>query len=133
MEHTEGIHAVVLEKDRVIVDSIERHLAKRSYIVTTLSEKKEALSLLGKKHYQLAIVGDTEANGSVFKAMRDIVRTSPMTSIILITDLSQKEVDEKAEGYGILGRVTREIPSEDLTTLLNNFEKILKSFSQSKL
>ncbi len=53
--------------------------------------------------------------------------TSPMTSIILISDLPTKEVDERAEGYGILGHVNRSIPSKNLTLLIEHFEKISQS------
>jgi len=53
---------------------------------------------------------------------------SPMTSIIMVTDLSHSEVDEKAEGYGILGNIARDVPAEELLSLLGAFEKIQQSF-----
>jgi hypothetical protein len=56
--------------------------------------------------------------------------TSPMSSIIMVTDLSHSEVDEKAEGYGILGNIARNVPTEDLLSLLHTFEKIQQSFKQ---
>jgi hypothetical protein len=94
------------------------------------SGKKEALNFLKEKSPQLAVVGDTEKNVPPFEIMKDIVMTSPMTSIILITDLPKKEVDEKAEGYGILGHINGKVPSDDLASLLENFENILKSYDR---
>jgi len=72
-------------------------------------------------------VGNAKGTSSTFEIMRKIVMTSPMTSIILISDLPTKEVDEKAEGYGILGHVNRSIPSKYLTLLIEHFEKISQS------
>jgi hypothetical protein len=47
-----------------------------------------------------------------------------MTSIIMVTDLSDSEVEEKAEGYGILGNINRNVPAENLFSLLEPYEKI---------
>ena len=59
---------------------------------------------------------------------KTFVMASPMTSIIMVTDLSHSEVDEKAEGYGILGNIARDVPAEELLSLLGAFEKIQQSF-----
>jgi hypothetical protein len=53
---------------------------------------------------------------------------SPMTSVILITDLPKQEVDDTAEGYGILGHTDRSVRSEEMIPLLESFEKILGAF-----
>ena len=62
--------------------------------------------------------------------MKAFVMATPMTSIIMVTDLSDSEVDEKAEGYGILGNITRDVPAESLLSLLHTYEKIQQSFKQ---
>ena len=132
MENQRKISVLVVEKDNTVVESIVKILKARPYIVTKLSKKNEALSLLKERVQTLAIIGDTEGNGSSFEVMREIVMISPMTSMILITDLSQKEVDEMAEGYGILGHVNREIPPEELISLLERFEDIYNSLTSLK-
>lgn len=127
MENQDDIKALVVEKDQTVVESIELVLKEKSYIVTSSSNEDEALDLLRKTPYPLAIVGDAKGTSSTFEIMRKIVMTSPMTSIILISDLPTKEVDERAEGYGILGHVNRSILSKDLTLLIEHFEKISQS------
>ena len=129
MAHKEKPHALILEKDRKITDSIEQILKRKSYAVTTSFEKEEALQHLKERTYPLAVVGDAEGSGSPFEAMRDIVMASPMTSMVLITDLPEDEVNEKAEGYGILGHVSREVLSKDLLKLVKSFEAIFTSFA----
>jgi len=124
MKNQEDIKALVVEEDQAVVDSIERVLKDKSYSVTRLSDEEEALDLLRKTPYPLVMVGDAKGAGSTFDVMRKVVMTSPMTSIILISDLPSKEVDDKAEGYGILGYVNRSIPLNDLVDLIEQFENI---------
>ena len=133
MEKKEKTHVLILEGDQQIVESIKKTLKRRSYAVTSTSEKEEALNLLGERLYPLAVVGDAHGTSSPFEAMRDIVMASPMTSMILISDLPDEEVNEKAEGYGILGHVNREVLSKDLLKLVRSFESIFSSFAPSKV
>ena len=84
MENQGDIKALVVEKDQTVVESIELVLKEKSYIVTSSSNEDEALGLLRKTPYPLAIVGDVKGTSSTFEIMRKIVMTSPMTSIILI-------------------------------------------------
>ena len=128
MKDEKRILALILEKDETVVASIDNTLQGRSYSVTVLSKKEEALNLLKEKVFQLAIVGNTEDSASVFQIMREIVTVSPMTSMILVTDLSEEEVEEKAEGYGILGHIGGAVPIDNLAQLLDRLEEILGSF-----
>ncbi len=132
MKNQGDIKALLVEKDQTVVASIELVLKEKSYIVTSSSNEDEALGFLRKTSYPLAIVGDAKGTSSTFEIMRKIVMTSPMTSIILISDLPTKEVDERAEGYGILGHVNSSIPSKDLTLLIEHFEKISQSIHLPK-
>ncbi len=128
MKDEKRILALILEKDETVVASIDNTLQGRPYSVTVLSKKEDARNLLKERTFQLAIVGNTEDSASVFGIMREIVAASPITSMILVTDLSEEEVDEKAEGYGILGHIGRAVPSGDLVQLLDSLEEILGSF-----
>jgi DNA-binding NtrC family response regulator len=132
MDSQQNVNALVLVGDPDISRSLEELLKGRSYDVVIFSEIKEALTFLKEKQTPLAVVGEADKNASPFESMKDIVMTSPMTSIILITDLPKKEVDEKAEGYGILGHINGNIPYDDLASLLENFEKVFKSLARPK-
>ncbi|MCD6298956.1 MAG: hypothetical protein J7M30_17570 [Deltaproteobacteria bacterium] len=132
MPQKEKKSVIILERDQGLVDSIAKILKRRSYSVTTSSNKEEALSHLGESLYPLAVVGDADGSVSPFEAMRDIVMASPMTSMVLITDLPEEEVNEKAEGYGILGHVSREAHSKDLLKLIKSFEAIFTPFAPGR-
>ena len=124
MEKKEKTKALILETEPEIAESIEKILRRRSYAVTIATGKETALNRLMETFYPLAVVGNPGDDISTFEAMRKVVTTSPMTSLILISDLDEAEVHEKSEGYGILGHVTREIPSKDLLALVKTFENI---------
>ncbi|MFO7599592.1 MAG: hypothetical protein R6X27_07255 [Candidatus Desulfacyla sp.] len=128
MNTQKEIHALVVEKDEGVAEAIERMLEDRHYRVTLLSGKDDAIRLLKEGPISLAVAGEAEGSDSPFHIMKDIVMTSPMTSLILITDLPKEEVDDKAEGYGILGHAGRSPRSEDIIPLLESFEKILNAF-----
>ena len=121
-----------MEKDRELARSIAKILRRRLYDVETTSEREVTLNLFKERPYQLALVGDSEDGHSAFASMKEIVMASPMTSIILITDLPKEEVHKKAEGYGILGHVNRNMKSKDLRSLLNCFEQIFGCLGQTK-
>ena len=127
MKDEKRILALILEKDETVVATIDNALQSRPYSLKTLSKKEDALNLLKERAFQLAIIGNTEDSASVFQIMREIVKASPMTSMILVTDLSEEEVDEKAEGYGILGHISRAVPLDNLAQLLDRLEEILGS------
>jgi DNA-binding NtrC family response regulator len=128
MDTQREIHALVVEKDEKVAGAIQKVLEDRHYRVTLLFSKGDAIRLLKESPVSLAVAGEAEDSDSPFHIMKEVVMASPMTSMILITDLPEQEVDDKAEGYGILGHAGRSVRSEDMIPLLEAFEKILGSF-----
>ena len=129
MENNNNLKAIVIEKNQGIIDLLLPILKNRSCRIKLSPGKADAVRNLKEEYYGLAFIGNTDDNVSPFDAMKDIVMVSPMTSIILITDLPTKDVHEKAEGYGILGHVSSKVSSEKLIPLLDQFERINKSLS----
>jgi two-component SAPR family response regulator len=121
------VSALILEKDQHLVRAVAEILKKSSFSSTAFSEKEEALRHLKQVRVALVVVGDIHGFDSVFDAMREIVMASPMSSIILLTDLPGEKVHDRAEGYGILGHVTRSSPSEGLGRLLETFKEISRN------
>jgi len=122
------IHALIVEKDRTVAGAIQKILEERDYDVTPLSREADARRLVKERPFSLAVAGEAEDSDSPFHIMKEIVMASPMTSLILITDLPKQAVDERAEGYGILGHAGRAVRSEEMVPLLDSFERILRSF-----
>ncbi|MFC1883408.1 response regulator [Thermodesulfobacteriota bacterium] len=115
---------LIIENDPETADSIAKALLERGYESVFAKTKSEVMDMIKEKVPGLVIVGNTDDEGSVFDVLKDIVMASPMTSVILVTDISPEEIHEKAEGYGILGHVGRKIDHGELTHLLENFEMI---------
>lgn len=132
MTDQKEFEALVVEKESQVAQFVADALKKRSYAVTNLAQKEEAKSTLKEKHYDLAVVGEAEDAASVFGTLKEVVMTSPFTSVILVTDAPEEEVHEKAEGYGILGSVKRSASESDLMQLVDRFEDIAKSMPPPK-
>lgn len=127
------ISVLILEKDPSVVAAVKKEFPKESYEPTPAPDSEEAIALLRSGAYSLAVVGDTEALESPFAALHQVVMAAPMTSVILLSDLPEREVHEKAEGYGILGSVARNIPPREFGQLLSRFEQISNSLRDHEL
>ncbi len=122
---TEGskYRTVIVEGDQERATRLVKLLERGSYAPSILPTREEMLKELAAKTIPLIVLGETEDGFSPYELMHDVVRRSPMTSMILITDETEEDVEEKAEGYGILGHVGSD-PGDEFFTLLDNFEKI---------
>ena len=128
MNTQKEIHALVVEKDDKTAEAVRKMLADRHYVVTLLSRKEDAVQLMKERHVSLAVAGEAEDSDSPFHIMKEVVMASPMTSTILLTDLPAEVVEDRAEGYGIVGHAGRAVKLEEMIPLFESFEKILGSF-----
>jgi len=124
------IKVLLLENDPAVQEKIQQALEDRAYETICFFNNHEALEALKNSFFDLVITGHNEENKDPIDVMKAFVMATPMTSFIMVTDLSDSEVDEKAEGYGILGNITRDVPAESLLSLLHTYEKIQQSFKQ---
>jgi DNA-binding NtrC family response regulator len=130
MEQKTPAKVLLLENEPEITEKIQQALGKEPYETTCFSSCVEALEASEKNPFNLVISGHNAEHKDPVEVMKDFVMASPMSSIIMVTDLSDSEVEEKAEGYGILGNISRNVPVEKLFTLLNTYEKIQQSLNR---
>ena len=123
-------NVLLLENNPAVLEKIQMALEDRPYEKICFSSKNDALKASKTSFFDLIITGHNNENIDPIEVIKTFVMTSPMSSIIMVTDLSHSEVDEKAEGYGILGNIARNVPTEELLSLLRTFEKIQQSFKQ---
>ncbi len=121
---------LLLENDPAVMEKIKQTLEDDTYEKACFSNRNEALKASKETLFDLIITGHNEENEDPIDVMKTFVMASPMTSIIMVTDLSHSEVDERAEGYGILGNIVRDVPTEDLLSFLGTFEKIQQAIKQ---
>jgi len=115
---------LLLENDPEVREKIQAVLENRPYETTCFYNSNEALKASKETLFDLVIAGHGAEHEDPIAVMKTLVMASPMSSIIMVTDLSDSEVDERAEGYGILGNIGRDVPIEGLFSLLGTYEKI---------
>ncbi len=123
------IKVMLLEKDTAVLEKIQERLETRPYEITQFAKGDEALAASKETPFDLVFVGYDAEGEDPIDLLKAFVMASPMTSIIMVIDLTDSEVEEKAEGYGILGNVNRDVPAENLFSLLDSYEKIQQSLN----
>lgn len=121
---------LILEDNPLVLDKIKQNLKSQAFEAQSFGSREMALDALKKDFFQIIITGHTADSDDPIEVMKAMVMTSPMSSIIMVTDLSEADVEEKAEGYGILGNVTRDVPENDLTSFINTFQEIQANLQQ---
>ncbi|RJR20696.1 MAG: response regulator [Desulfobacteraceae bacterium] len=121
--------AVILESDPELRENVAEVLKDRGFTIQQAGSRDELLKVLRSLSVPLAVLGREGSEDSTFKVLELVVKTSPMTSVILLTDLDESEVHEAAEGYGILGSVSRSSPHSALTVLADRFEAIMSAIN----
>ncbi len=124
MTNTQELRIILAENDPAIIKTINETLKDRGYLPVMVSTKKLLLQHLNAKLCHLILIGELEDSDSILKTMREAVMASPLSAIILMTDIPSNEVHDKTEGYGILGDIGRIQASKELLHLLDQFEKI---------
>ena len=116
--------ALILEADTRIASQLSKILSDQFGQVVIALDTPQALASLREQQIQMAFVGTPPEGGSCFDLLKDFVRTSPMTYIVVITDGSENEIHDKAEGYGILGHIPTVFSFNHVKTLVNKYKQI---------
>ena len=130
-EH-QSVNVLIIEKNAEITQTLKPILEKRGFDVSMEPGAEKGLQLLKEGGVALAFAGSTEEGIPTLELMRKIVMQSPMTSLILISELSNEELDEKAEGYGILGNIRPQTPADGLDELIETFDNIHQTLGTRK-
>ncbi|WP_028321915.1 response regulator [Desulfatiglans anilini] len=130
-EH-QSVKVLIVEKNAEITQTLKSILEKRGFDVSMEPRAEEGLQLLKKGGVALALAGSTEEGIPTLELMCKIVMQSPMTSLILISEFSSEELDEKAEGYGILGNIHPQTPADGLDELIDTFDNIHQALRTRK-
>ena len=73
---------------------------------------------------EILIVEDDTGSGIGIKAVRESLRISWTVSPILISDLNEEQIHDRAEGLGILGSMSSPSDAEKLDSLIDVFKKL---------
>lgn len=116
--------AMIIEKDEGLTKDLLSLLEENAFLVKIYHSIDDALGALAKQPEQIVFLGHPRDASSPFEALDRMVRAHPFASIILVTELAPDEVEEKAEGYGIMGSLGWKASPEELASLLDQYEKI---------
>jgi DNA-binding NtrC family response regulator len=116
--------ALLLESDPQLAQQIKSCLAELGYSVLSPATTEEALQSLKNQRIELAFLGNPPDRDSCFDLLKDVVKASPMTYVVLITDGSEKEIHDRAEGFGILGHIPRVFSSDRVQQVIDRYLQI---------
>ena len=86
------VHIFILESDHQLAQQIQNYFGDKAASVTPPSTVNEALDTLKSQKIHLAFLGNPPGGGSCFDLLKDFVKSSPMTYVVLITDGTEKDV-----------------------------------------
>lgn len=125
MQNMKKQHKVLIfESDTALAKQIQDMLSEQFSEVFLSASGDEAIKLLSEQGIQLVFLGDPPEGGSCFDLLKDFVKASPITYTILTSDKSEKEIHDKAEGFGILGHIPRVFSPIKIHTLIDRYRQI---------
>jgi len=125
MQNMKKQHKVLIfESDTALAKQIQDMLSEQFSEVFLSASGDEAIKLLTEQTIQLVFLGDPSEGGSRFDLLKNFVKASPITYIVLISDKSEKEIHDKAEGFGILGHIPRVFSPIKIHTLIDRYRQI---------
>jgi DNA-binding NtrC family response regulator len=124
MTNDKHVKACVFVDKDVDVSSVLKLLDSRGINAEVFSEPDSAVSKHKKQAFDLLIAQDDAATSRGLKLINEFLTINWMTSSILICDLDEASIHERAEGLGILGHVRHFDEMVPLESLLDRFKKL---------
>lgn len=115
---------VVVVTDSDAAATMGNYLVGKGYAVEIQSDPDKALARCKANAPDLVVVDDHLPGMEGLQLVAELLRFSWTTSAILVSQLDEESVHERAEGLGILGHVTNHSDLGGLDTLLRKFERL---------
>lgn len=109
--------AIVVTVDKEGGETLAAALSQRGVVAEVEFNPAHALKKAGEQAPALAVVGTPP--GIPF--LRELLKVSWMTNMILVSDMEAEALHDQAEGLGILGAMKTWDDYEGLETLLERF------------
>lgn len=132
MTNGKQFKACVFVEDGAYISPLLKILESFEITAEVFSKPDSALSRHNQEAFDLLIAQDHLDTRAGLKLINDFLATNWMTSSILICDLDEDTVHERAEGLGILGHVRHLDEAPSLKTLLNKFKELNKQVGFSR-
>lgn len=100
---TENLYILIVDDDKLMRWGLEKAVSGRNHIVTSVSNGTDALLEIRAMHYHWVFLDINLPDLNGFEVLREIVRTSPETIVIVITADNTEDNRQKAMTGGAFG------------------------------
>lgn len=124
MEANKSLRACIVAESSLDISAILKLLESYDIGPEVFSIRDEALNRQSEKPFDLLVVGDDPTTGDGLKLIKDFLAVNWVTSSIVICDVDEKNIHERAEGLGILGHIRTAGDVQSLARLLARFKQM---------
>ena len=109
---------LILDEDRIIVQSLSQFLRREGYDVTGCAEANDALDILDGSHFELLLVDVNMPGIKAADFLRDVRRRWPHLVVIVITGYGSIEGAVEATKMGAFDYLTKPIVDEEIRVVI---------------
>ncbi len=110
----EAINVLIVDDERGSRETLLDILEEEGFIVKTAGDAKEALGLLGREHYQIALLDIRLPGMDGVELLEKVRETSPGTAVIMITAYASVENTIKALNLGAYSYLTKPLNMDEV-------------------
>jgi two-component system, NtrC family, response regulator len=115
-----SISILAVDDEKNLLELLMRVLGKRGFKVTTALSATEALRLLDKEAFQLAIVDIKMGPLNGVQLLKEIKDRRPITKVIMMTAYPTNETRIRASENGASAYVTKPVDLQKLVETINS-------------
>jgi len=97
---TDKKHVLIVEDEKPLSHALALKLGHEGFEVTAVSNGQEALDLLQKQHYNIILLDLMMPVIDGFQVLEQLKAKGPMPYVIVLSNLSQREDEERALALG---------------------------------
>ena len=110
----EAINVLIVDDERGSRETLLDILEEEGFIAKTAGDAKEALGLLGREHYQIALLDIRLPGMDGVELLEKVRETSPGTAVIMITAYASVENTIKALNLGAYSYITKPLNMDEV-------------------
>lgn len=118
---------LIAEDETALSQALKRKLETVSYSVETVTNGREAIEAIAKKHYDLALLDLIMPEVDGFAVLSHCRENHLLTPIIILSNLSQEEDQHKAEELGAQGYIVKS--DTPLEVVVERIDRIFKTLA----
>jgi hypothetical protein len=127
LEPNKSLRACIVAESSLDISAILKLLESYDIGLEVFSIRDEALGRQSEKPFDLLVVQNNLTTGDGLRLIRDFLAVNWMTASIVICDVDEDTIHERAEGLGILGHIRSVGDVQSFGQLLDTFKQMASS------